>query len=59
MQLFGWAGVSIKKNPSRNRASSLVYGMLIDLDNNPPTGYCYHWLEQVLPVVLQQLYLII
>jgi len=33
-----WLGGSIKQIPSRYGASTVVYGMLIDSDNNPATG---------------------
>jgi hypothetical protein len=33
-----WLGGGIKQNPSKYGASTVVYGMLIDSDNNPATG---------------------
>jgi len=33
-----WLGGGIRQNPSGYGASTIVYGMLIDSDNNPATG---------------------
>lgn len=33
-----WLGDTIPENPSRDGANNLVYGILIDVDNNPTTG---------------------
>jgi hypothetical protein len=33
-----WLGDTIPENPSADGANSLVYGILIDVDNNPTTG---------------------
>jgi hypothetical protein len=33
-----WLGGGIRQNPSGYGASTVVYGMLIDSDNNPATG---------------------
>ena len=33
-----WLGDYVPKNPSREGADNLVYGILIDVDNNPTTG---------------------
>jgi hypothetical protein len=33
-----WLGDTISKNPSKEGANNVVYGMLIDVDNNPTTG---------------------
>jgi len=33
-----WLGEGIRQNPSGYGASTVVYGMLIDSDNNPATG---------------------
>jgi hypothetical protein len=33
-----WLGDNVTKNPSTNGANTVVYGALIDVDNNPTTG---------------------
>ncbi|MDQ6667237.1 MAG: hypothetical protein M3Y53_03300, partial [Thermoproteota archaeon] len=43
-----WLGGAINKNPSRDGASTVVYGMLIDSDNNPATGkYGADYLKEI------------
>jgi hypothetical protein len=33
-----WLGDTVPKNPSKEGANNIVYGILIDVDNNPTTG---------------------
>ena len=33
-----WLGDTMPENPTREGANNLVYGILIDVDNNPTTG---------------------
>lgn len=43
-----WVGGGINKNPSRDGASIVAYGILIDSDNNPATGlYGADYLKEI------------